>query len=212
MTARPLRILVANSKGGCGKTTLATNLASAFAAAGLETGLVDHDRQKSSLEWLDRRPAEAAPIRALDGRKGYRSDADGLGRIVIDAPAALRPKDMAELVAAADLVVVPVLPSAFDEAGTARFLERLDALKPVRRDEKAVLVVANRMRRRARAGLRLLERLDALGRPAAATLSERSAYADLAAAGLGLFDMPRSRVAAMREDWTPLVRAVERRG
>src|SRR3712207_2178522 len=108
-----LTVLVANIKGGCGKTTIATHLAAAFATGGQTTLLADVDRQRSSLGWIDRRPASAALLTGLDWTKDLPAPPKGSGRLVIDAPAALKTKQIEELVKLADVIVLPVLPSAF---------------------------------------------------------------------------------------------------
>src|SRR5690606_37617997 len=92
-----ITVLVANPKGGCGKTTIATHLAAAFAGAGLRTGLADADRQGSSLGWLKARPQNAAPIQALDWRDGPDQPQSDLDRLILDAPAALKLKKVEEL-------------------------------------------------------------------------------------------------------------------
>src|SRR5687767_2783172 len=124
-----LTILVANVKGGCGKTTIATNLAGAFAVAGRRTMLADVDRQRSSLGWIGRRPPGAAAVAGLDWSKAVDGAPRGIERLVIDAPAALKTKQIEELVDLADMVVLPVLPGAFDQQATERFLGKLDELK-----------------------------------------------------------------------------------
>ena len=202
-------ILVTNTKGGCGKTTIATNLAAAFANAGFATGLADVDRQKSSLGWLASRPATAAPIAGLDWRKATTRLPGGLQRLVIDAPAGVRVAHVEDLLKSADLVIVPVLASVFDERSTARFLAKLETIKPIAKGKKSLLVVANRQRVRQRAAQRLREALDELGIEAAAELGDRAVYTELAEAGLGLFDVAPSRAAAGRADWLPLLRAIE---
>ena len=204
-----LSILVTNTKGGCGKTTIATNLAAAFANAGFATGLADVDRQKSSLGWLANRPATAAPIQPLDWRKSVEKPKGKLARLVIDAPAGLRLGPVEALLQSADLVIVPVLASVFDERSTAQFLGKLETIKPIAKGKKAVLVVANRQRARQRAALRLLDALAEMGLEPTAQLADRAVYTELAAEGLGLFDVTPSRVAAARADWLPLLRAIE---
>ncbi|MGH6905853.1 MAG: AAA family ATPase, partial [Geminicoccaceae bacterium] len=89
-------VLVANTKGGCGKTTVSTHLAAAFAGAGQRTALADADRQRSSLEWTRLRPGTAPPIAGLDWSKDVAQPPKGLDRLVIDAPAAMRKKDVFE--------------------------------------------------------------------------------------------------------------------
>lgn len=207
-----LSILVTNTKGGCGKTTIATNLAAAFASAGFATGLADVDRQGSSLGWLANRSATAAPIQGLDWHKEAGKPPAKLGRLVIDAPAGVRRGHVEDLLEAADLVIVPVLASVFDERSTRAFLEKLERIKPIAKGKKAVLVVANRQRARQRATQRLLEALGGMGQEPSAQLADRAVYAELAVDGLGLFDIAPSRTAAARADWLPLIRAIESAG
>jgi chromosome partitioning protein len=202
-------VLVTNTKGGCGKTTIATNLAAAFANAGFVTGLADVDRQRSSLGWLANRPGNAAPIMGFDWHKKTSKPPAELRRLVIDAPAGVRRDEVEDLLEAADLVIVPVLASIFDERSTASFLAKLERIKPIAKGKKAVLVVANRQRARQRSTQRLLDALAALDQHPTAQLADRAVYAELAADGLGLFDMAPSRVAAGRADWLPLLRAIE---
>ncbi len=204
-----LSILVTNTKGGCGKTTIATNLAAAFANAGFATGLADVDRQRSSLGWLANRPASAAPIEGLDWHKRTSKPPAELRRLVIDAPAGVRRSDVEDLLKAADLLIVPVLASVFDERSTATFLDKLERIKPIAKGKKAVLVVANRQRSRQRSAQRLLAALTAMEQPPSAQLVDRAVYAELASDGLGLFDVAPSRVAAGRADWLPLLRTIE---
>jgi chromosome partitioning protein len=207
-----LSVLVTNTKGGCGKTTIATNLAAAFANAGFTTGLADVDRQRSSLGWLANRPATAAPIRGLDWHKEAVKPPAKLARLVIDAPAGVRRGHVEDLLEAADLVIVPVLASVFDERSTAAFLAKLERIKPIAKGRKAVLVVANRQRPRQRATQRLLEALGGMGQKPSAQLADRAVYAELAVDGLSLFDIAPSRAAAARADWLPLIRAIETAG
>ncbi len=201
-----LVVLVANTKGGCGKTTIATHLAAAFATSGLPTALADADRQHGSLAWTERRPAEMPAITGLDWAKRIDDPPRRLARLVIDAPAALKLGQVEDLVALADLLVLPVLPSPFDEAATGRFLERLDELKRVRKSRTGVAVVGNRLRPRTRAAGRLDAFLDGLGHRVVARLRDSALYSDSAAAGLSLFDLGGRRVAEARADWAPLLK------
>ena len=207
-----LRVLVTNIKGGCGKTTLATNLAAAFAAGGFATGLAEVDRQKSSLTWLRLRAERQRPIEALDWRKEVGEAPARLQRLIIDAPANLRMRHVDELIAAADLVVVPVLASIFDEGSTERFLAKLDELKPIRKGRKAVALVANRLRPRSKATQRLDSFLERLGQPIAARLGDRAIYGELAVQGLSIFDVEGHLVRPVRDEWRPLLHAIEEAG
>jgi chromosome partitioning protein len=204
-----LRILVTNIKGGCGKTTIATSLAGAFAVSGFETALADVDRQHSSLDWLRLRPAAAPAISGLDWRKQPGEVPNSTRRLVIDAPANLKMKEVGELIASADLVVVPVLPSLFDEGSTERFLNRLAELKPIRKGRKDVVVVANRLRPRTRAAQRLEAFLAGRGEEPVARLADRSVYAEVAIQGLSVFDLRGRQIEPVREEWRPLLRAAE---
>jgi chromosome partitioning protein len=204
-----LRILVANAKGGCGKTTIATQLAAAFAAAGHLTVLADADRQRSSLGWLARRPQRAAVIAGLDWSKEVGVPTRRTERLVVDAAPALRGKRVAELLKTADLVVLPVLPSIFDEAATRRFLNRLDKIGAIAKGRKRVAVVANRIRAGGGADAHLEEVFTGIGHSLVARLRDSRLYPDSAAKGLSLFDARGNRSRELRRDWQPLLDFVE---
>jgi chromosome partitioning protein len=204
-----LCVLIANSKGGCGKTTLATHLAAAFAGAGFATVLADVDRQRSSLGWIGRRPLTASTLVGLDWTKELGTAPLGTERLVIDAPAALKVKQIEELVGLADLIVLPVLPGAFDEAATGRFLAKLDLLKPIRKSRKEVAVVGNRLRPRTRTSQRLDAFLGGVGHTVVTRLRDTQLYQDAAAVGLSLFDLSGKRPADYRADWQPLLAYME---
>ncbi|KPF87228.1 chromosome partitioning protein ParA [alpha proteobacterium AAP38] len=198
-------ILVSNIKGGVGKTTIATHLAAFFAGHGHKTALADLDRQKSSLGWLKVRPETAAPIQGLDWVKEIGKPPSGTGRLVIDAPAAMRPKDVEDLIRLSDIVVLPVLPGAFDEAATARFLEKLEEVKAIAKAKVPVAIVGNRLRARTKAADRLDTFLAGAGHQVVARLRDSQMYTDLAADGLTLFDQKAKRAADLRADWEPLL-------
>jgi chromosome partitioning protein len=204
-----IRVLVTNIKGGCGKTTIATNLAGAFARGGLKTALADVDRQHSALDWLALRPDQAPAIAGLDWRKKPEPPQGGVARLVIDAPANLKIKDVEPLIGEADVVIVPVLPSLFDEGSTRRFMQRLDELKPIRKGRKGVLVVANRMRSRTKAAQRLESFLAGMDATPTARFADRALYGETAIQGLSVFDLQGRAVQEIQDEWRPLLRAVE---
>jgi chromosome partitioning protein len=206
-----LTILVSNIKGGVGKTTISTHLAAAFANAGHYTILAEMDKQKSALGWLKRRPETAAPIRGEDWTKSLEKVPEGPGRLVIDVPAAMKPKDVEELVRIADMVVLPLLPGAFDEAATERFLKKLDELKSIRKNKVPVAIVGNRLRPRTKAADRLDIFLSGVGHQVVARLRDSQLYPDLASEGLSLFDLKTKRVGEAKADWEPLLRFLEGR-
>ncbi len=203
-------ILVANRKGGCGKTVTALTLAAALSARGERVGLADADGQKSALRWLKLRPATATAIEGLDW-----SDPDDLGAypkkldwLVIDAPGALRGERAEALVAEAKAVVTPVLPSVFDEDSTKRFLRDIEDLKRVRKGKVIVHLVANRIRPGARAAEGLKAFFGRIGQEPRAWITERTAYAELAAQGLAIFDRPQRAYQPLRDQWAPLLDAI----
>jgi chromosome partitioning protein len=204
-----LAILVANSKGGSGKTTIATHLAGAYADRGLVTALADADRQKSSWRWLRRRPDKAQGIVAMDWTSKHAAPPDRVERLVIDAAAGLRKAEVKALVALADIIVVPLLASAFDEEATRRFVRKLCELKKIQRGKKAVLLVGNRLRGRTAMPARLVALGAELGLPVVPGLPERAVYAALAGRGLSAFDSKAKRYLALQQDWQPLLRSIE---
>ncbi len=204
-----LAVLVANPKGGCGKSTIATNLAAAFANGGLKTAIADVDPQKSSLTWLKLRPSEEAKIYGLNWLKNEGETIKGLQRLVIDVSAGIDKKNFDMLLKAADVVVMPVLPSVFDERATGAFLKKIDTLKPIRKGRKQVAIVGNRMRSNTRAAARLEEFLDDAGHPVVTRLADRSAYSEMACQGLSIFDRAATYNDLITTDWVPLISFIE---
>lgn len=204
-----LSILIANSKGGCGKSTLATNLSVALALAGHKVLLADADRQLSSLAWARRRPETAVPIESADWSKRPGDVARDITRVVIDGPAGIKKSDVEDLVAEADLVVMPILPSVFDLGASESFIEKLEELKPIRKNRKGVALVGNRIRFNSRAAQRLEEFLAAQGHNVVARIRDSQAYGDVAVRGLSIFDFHNARAMALREDWQPLIAYIE---
>jgi chromosome partitioning protein len=203
-----LTILVATTKGGCGKTTMATQLAATLAAAGHRVAIADADRQRSSLGWLERRPATAPMIAGVDWSRSLGKPPK-VDYLVIDAPAGLRAKEVKELVQLADAIVVPVLPSAFDEAATERFLARLEELRPIAKRRKPVAIVGNRVRSGTRSADRLEAFFAAIGHPVIARLRDSQAYVEAAGSGLSIFDRHNQRALLLREEWRPLLAFID---
>lgn len=202
-------ILVVNSKGGCGKTTIATNLASAYAAGGFKVGLADADAQKSSLDWGRRRDKKKTPIRILDWTKKVSKIPKGIDRLVIDAPAGVSVDRFKTLLRMADAVILPVLPSAFDKAATQKFIQRIESVKSIRKNRKPVGVVANTVRPRSKAHQTLMAFLDDIGYPPVAQIRYRAMYPDVAEHGLGVFDSANKSSRDIQSDWTPLITFIE---
>lgn len=196
-------ILVLNSKGGVGKSTLCTNLASFYASCGGRVGLVDMDRQGSSTRWLEERPPERP---AITGFTGWNYPAlDKLDWLIMDSPAALERKELARLVLRADVTIVPVLPSPVDIAAAGGFLRELLLETRIRASGRALCVVANRVQSNTLAGERLRKFLSALNIPCVARLRDTQNYNHAAMQGLGIFEMDPAMVRRDLEEWRPLL-------
>ncbi|GAA4407802.1 ParA family protein [Quisquiliibacterium transsilvanicum] len=202
-------VAVVNPKGGVGKTTLATNLAGAFAAQGHRTMLGDLDRQQSSRDWLSLRPEGLAPIEGWDeaGEGGLRRPPAGVTHVVLDTPAQIEASRLAEVLKLADRVLLPMQPSMLDVLAMQRFLRELErALRGRARLHGRVGVVGMRVDARTRAAEELERFLAGLGLPVVATLRDTQNYVQLTAHGLTLFDLPPQRVERDLQSWEPLLR------
>lgn len=201
-----LTILVASSKGGAGKTTIATHLAAYFAVAGKRTVLVDADRQGSSRSWAEKRAPLEAAVLPVDGtRRGWEKHVpDDSERVVIDGNAGAMADDLEPYLARADAVVVPVLPSVIDLEATVPFLNSLAGVERVRKGKLPVGLVANKLKPWTNATQQVLTQLQGWPYPLVAQLRDTQAYALLTGLGKSLFDYHSEQVRSHQDDWTPL--------
>jgi chromosome partitioning protein len=201
-----LSILVASSKGGAGKSTIATHLAAYFAVAGKRTVLVDADRQQSSSRWCEKRASMQAAVLPIDGtRRGWDKHlSDDAQRVVIDGAAGDMAEDLEAFLAIADAVVVPVLPSVIDLEATVPFLNSLAQVERVRKGKLPVGLVANKLKPWTNASQQVLDQLKAWPYPLVAQLRDTQAYVLLTGLGKSLFDYHSEQVRSHQEDWTPL--------
>lgn len=195
-------ILVANAKGGSGKTTLATNLAGYLASTNAKVMLTDLDRQQSATQWLKRRPTEAAPIHTAHEVGKHAQDLDW---VVTDSPAGLRDEKLADAVKDADVVIVPIQPSAFDIGAAADFLDVLMQEKAVRKNKTFVGLVGSRVNSRTHAAAGLAEFMGDTGFPVLAYLRNSQVYTTAAEQGLSIFELRPSLVAQDIEQWSVLL-------
>ena len=202
--------LVANPKGGVGKSTLATNLAGYFARSGYRVMLGDIDRQQSSREWLKVRPLGVPKIDTweIDADKPARPP-KGTTHVVLDSPAGLHGKKLHHMLAIVDRVIVPLQPSLFDILATRDFLAALRDAKEMRKGIE-VGIVGMRVDSRTRAAGELQRFLDAEGLPVIGCLRDAQIYVQATAHGLTLFDLPPSRAEKDLEQWRELLAWVER--
>lgn len=207
------RILVVNSKGGCGKTTLTTNLASYYAAHGYTTVLMDHDPQGSGMRWLSQRPVERPRIYGIAPHQ-MRSDMTrsfqmklppDTERVIIDVPAGLSDLKLAEHTRQVDAILVPVLPSPIDIHATAHFIQVLLLAAKVRSKNIRLAVVANRVREHTEVFHKLERFLATLKLPFVAKFRDTQNYIRAAQDGIGIFEMTGMTAQRDRAQWSSLI-------
>jgi chromosome partitioning protein len=198
--------LIANPKGGSGKSTLATNLAGWLARDGHKVMLGDIDRQQSSRAWLALRPPVLPRIDSwtIEEDKPAKPPA-GTTHAVLDTPAGLHGKRLAQVLKAVERVIVPLQPSLFDILATRQFLDALAEEKEIRRHHAFVAVVGMRVDARTRAAAELERFLAGSGLPVLACLRDTQNYVQAAAHGMTIFDLPPSKAAQDWAQWQPIL-------
>ena len=213
----PPRVLIVNPKGGCGKTTLATNLATIYAHRGLAATLFDHDPQGSSAEWLARRSPRLPPVTVVQAHQQQREGMTrsfqlrlpiDTERIIEDTPAGIETARLADLMRRSRIVLVPVMPSSIDMRAAAAFLTSLVKLRQQRQLRVPIAVIANRVRKNTRMFKKLMKFLDQAEVPLVATFHDMQAYVHATDIGQGVLELG-GRAAQEAGQWSTLVRWIE---
>lgn len=198
--------MVVNPKGGCGKSTISTNLAGYFANANYKVVLADLDEQKSSLEWLRARSNVYPRIHGIAAWNGEMAIPPNTDLLILDTPAGINQMtELTELIQSVDYLLIPVLPSPIDIRAAAKFIHELLLVHKVSRTRTQIGIVANRVRINTLA-YRALERfVKALNIPFITSLRMSRNYLMAADKGISLFDMPAKMVEYDIENWIPII-------
>ena len=200
-------IMVLNAKGGCGKSTIATNLASYYAyEEEKNVVIVDFDPQGSSLDWLAARGEEWPEIKGIAGFKDTVRIPKSVDVVIFDAPARVQGKELSTLVRRVETIIVPVLPSPIDIRAAAHFIKDLLLNGKISRKETKVAVVANRVKENTLIYQTLYAFLKSLKIPFVATLRDTQNYIHAEERGVGIFEMAPSKVWQDLEQWEPLLK------
>lgn len=204
------RIVVINSKGGCGKTTISTNLASFYASKGLKTALFDYDPQSSSMRWLRCRNEEMPGIYGIEAHQGAAKGVTmswhlrlppETERLIIDTPPGLKGSDLIEQIKGADSIIIPVLPSPIDMYASADFIRDLMIEAKVRQQETRLAIVANRAKKNTKSFEALERFLNALNIPVIAKLRDSQNYVRAQEEGIGIHELKKHPIYVDKMHW-----------
>jgi len=190
------KIVVLNPKGGCGKTTLSTNLASYYANNGPIPTVMDCDPQGSTMAWIERRAVHLPPIHGIAGYKNSMNATRTLQlpqetrRLIIDSPAALEGPEIHDLIYEASNILIPVMPSPIDIRAAAKFIAELLLVAQLDRGEIQVGIVANRTRKNTKSLHQLMRFLTSLKIPIIAMLRDTQNFVAAVEEGIGIYELP----------------------
>jgi len=216
------KVLILNSKGGCGKTTLATNLAACWASKGRYPALLDYDTQGTALTWLNQRPKKCPQIHGVEAFKhniamtrSYQMRMpSGVDRIVIDSPAAIGGAKITEFIRQANIILIPVLPSPIDIHSVTNFIKEIIMLGKMRsamgvhaskQGTTRIAVVANRVTENTRVYKSLENFLGGVNIPMVASLQDSQYYIHGFMEGVGIHELEDPRTQFIRRQWQPLL-------
>lgn len=213
-----IRIVVINAKGGCGKSTVSTNLASYYASKGFQTALYDYDQQGSSMRWLQARPETIAKIH---GVTAHRNAAKGVtmswhlrippetSRMIIDTPPGLKGPDLAQQLKGADYILIPMLPSWLDICSTADFLRELIVNLKVHKSKARLAIITNKVRKNTNAYKELEVFLSKLNIPVLAQLRDTQQYNRVTREGMGIHEVNHQANEIDRKHWQSIFSWIE---
>ncbi|MFZ4535038.1 ParA family protein [Propionivibrio sp.] len=197
--------MVANPKGGCGKSTVAVHLASWFARSDEVVYLGDLDRQQSSRQWLELRPPSLPRIRHWNLSGGEVTQPPGdCSLAILDTPAGLHGKPLKKMLSEVDRVVVPVSPSRFDMLASSEFFEELAEIKAVRKEKVGIAIVGMRVDQRTLSSQQLVEFLQQFDLPLVSCIRSAQRYVQAIDTGTTLFDT-HGTAAKEIDQWRPLL-------
>ncbi len=202
-------IMVLNAKGGSGKTTLATNLASYFATQDARVALVDLDPQGSASAWLEARSGARPRIQGVRFDQTRAKVGRNMDYVIMDAPAAVHGKQLKELMRKADTFIVPVLPSPMDMRAASAFLEEMTNSGRTGQKAPKIAFVANRARDYTNIYWELDEFLKKQKAPFLTMLRDTQNYIRAAEQGLGIFELPPYTTTVDREQWEPVIKWIK---
>jgi len=213
-----IRIVVINAKGGCGKSTISTNLASFYASNGFPTALYDYDLQGSSMRWLQARPSSVASIHGVTAHKTaargvtmswhLRLPAE-ITRLIVDTPPGLKGPDLAKQLKDADFILIPMLPSWLDICATADFLRELIVNLKINRSKARIAIIANKVRKNTTAYRELESFLKKLNIPVLAQLRDAQNYNRVTSAGLGIHEVHLQITEIDKKHWQSIFNWIE---
>lgn len=203
-------IMVINSKGGSGKTTLAINLASYLATQNQKVVLMDYDQQASSMAWLAARSPAKNPIQGIAAYKGNSArPSRSSDYVIMDAPAGLHGGALSKMVNKAQSILIPVLPSPIDMRAASDFIAELKKAAPIQHKRAKLALVANRSRDFTNIYWELDDYLSKQRIPFLTMLRDSQHYIRGAERGLGIFEMAPAATDLDREQWQPIVKWVK---
>ena len=213
-----IRIVIINAKGGCGKSTISTNLASYYASKGFNTALYDYDQQGSSMRWLSARPDSVASIYGVTAHKCAAKGVTmswhlrippGTDRLIVDTPPGLKGPDLLDQVRDADYILIPVLPSWLDICATADFLRDLIVDLKVRTGRTRIAIIANKVRKNTTTFVELDTFLKKLNIPVLAQLRDTQNYVRIGKVGLGIHELSHKSLEVDKRHWQSIINWIE---